>query len=186
MKPLKTGATYDDLCDVSELFIAEIIDGDLYASPRPPFRHAYAASVLAGELGSLVDRRGNGPNSWIMLNKPELHLASDVLVPDITGWRRSRLPELPDAAFMTLAPDWICEVLSAATETLDRGKKLRIYAREGVEHAWLLDPVRRALEVLVLRAGAWEPVIELKGDGKVRAPPFDTIELELGALWIHG
>jgi Uma2 family endonuclease len=119
-----------------------------------------------------------------MLNKPELHFGNDVLVPDITGWRRSRLPKLPNAAFMTLAPDWICEVLSPSTETLDRSKKLRIYARERVEHAWLLDPVRKRLEVLVLRTGTWVPVIEHEGAGNVRAPPFDAIELELDALWI--
>jgi Uma2 family endonuclease len=184
MKPLKTGATYDDLCDVPDRFIAEIIDGDLYATPRPPIRHVHAVSVLAAELGALFHSRRNGPGGWIMLNKPELHFGNDVLVPDITGWRRSRLPKLPNAAFMTLAPDWICEALSPSTEALDRSKKLRIYARERVEHAWLLDPVRKRLEVLVLRTGTWVPVIEHEGAGNVRAPPFDAIELELDALWI--
>jgi len=184
MKPLKTGATYDDLCEVPDRFIAEMIDGDLYASPRPPIRHIHAASVLGAELGALFDVRRNGPDGWIMLDKPELHFGSDVLVPDITGWRRSRLPELPDAAYMTLAPDWICEVLSPATETLDRGRKLRIYAREHVEHAWLLDPVRKTLEVFELRTGTWALLSQHEGDGKVRAPPFDALELELRPLWI--
>ena len=85
---------------------------------------------------------------------------------------------------MTLAPDWVCEVLSPFTETLDRSKKLRVYARELVEQAWLLDPDRRAHEELVQRAGTWEPNLENNGDAKVRAPPFDPIELDLGALWI--
>jgi len=120
MKPLKTSATYDDLCDVPELFIAEIVDGDLYASRRPPVRHIYAASVLGAYLGAQFDRCSSGPDGWIMLNKPELHFGGDVLVPDITGWRRSRLPELPNAAFMTVAADWVCEVRWPTTETLDR------------------------------------------------------------------
>jgi len=84
---------------------------------------------------------------------------------------------------MTLSPDWICEVLSPSTETLDRNEKLRIYARERVAHAWLVDPLRKTLEVLVLQSGTWAPLIAHEGDGKVRAPPFDAIELELGALW---
>ena len=182
MKPLKTGATYDDLCDVPDLFIAEIVDGDLYASRRPPFRYIYAASVLAAELGARFDGSSTDPDGWIMLNKPELHFGKDVLVPDITGWRRSRLPELPDAAFMTLAPDWICEVLSPITETLDRSK-LRIYAREGVSYAWLLDPLLQSLEVLSLEAGRWTTLASHEGSARVRGAPFDALELELGALW---
>ena len=117
-----------------------------------------------------------------MLNKPELHFADDVLVPDITGWRRSRPPEIPDAAFVTLAPDWICEVLSPITETVDRSK-LRIYAREGVSYAWFLDPLRQALEVLSLAAGRWTTLASHEGSARARAAPFDALELELGALW---
>jgi Uma2 family endonuclease len=107
-----------------------------------------------------------------------------VLVPDLAGWRRERLPRLPADAFMTLAPDWVCEVLSASTESIDRGKKLRIYAREGVTHCWLVDPMRQALEVLSLESGKWALLDRHAGDVNVRAVPFDAIELELGALWI--
>jgi Uma2 family endonuclease len=181
--PLKKDATYDDLCAVEDRFIAEIVDGDLYASPRLPIRHIHAASVLAAVLGRLFDLSRDGRGGWIMLNKPELHFGNDVLVPDITGWTRNRLPTVPNVAFMTLAPDWICEVLWPFTEMLDR-KKLRIYARERVGHAWLLDPVRKTLEVFVLEAGAWAPLIEHEGGGKIRAPPFDAAEIELDALWI--
>jgi len=183
MQPLKTSATYDDLCDVPELFIAEIVDGDLYASRRPPVLHIYAASVLGAYLGAQFDRWSSGPDGWIMLNKPELHFGGDVLVPDIAGWRRRRLPELPNAAFMTLAPDWVCEVRWPTTETLDRSK-LRIYAREGVSHAWLVDPVWHSLEVLSLDSGRWMSLASHEGSARVRAPPFDALEPELGALWV--
>ena len=182
-KPLKTGATYDDLREVPDHFVAEMFDGELYATPRPSTLHTHAASTLGAELGGPFHRGRNGPGGWVMWDEPELHFGNDVLVPDLAGWRRSRLPAVPDAAFMTLAPDWICEVLSPSTETLDRKKKLRIYARERVEHAWLVDPLRKSLEVVVLRSGVWAPLVAVDGDTKVHAPPSDAIELELGALW---
>jgi Uma2 family endonuclease len=183
-KPLKTGATYADLCDVPEHYVAEIFDGELYASPRPAPPRARAATGLSAELWGAFDRGRNGPGGWIILYEPELHFGKDILVPDIAGWRRSRLPEMPADAYFTLAPDWICEVLSPSTESIDRGKKLRIYARERVEHAWLLDPLRRTLEVLSLESGKWTALDTHEGRGSVRAEPFDAVELELAALWI--
>jgi Uma2 family endonuclease len=184
LKPLKIAATYDDLREVPDNFVAEMFDGELYATPRPAFPHARAASVLGGKLGGPFDWDRSGPGGWFIVYEPELHFGNDVLVPDIAGWRRERLPTLPTDAYTTLAPDWICEVLSPSTETLDRGKKLRIYARQGVVHAWLLDPLAQTLEVLRLESGRWIDVAAHEGRVGVRAPPFDAIELELGALWI--
>ena len=180
---MKKGATYEDLCRVPDRFIAEILDGDLYVSPHPALPHVRATSVLIARLGAAFDL-GDEPGGWIMLFAPELHFGNDVLVPDIAGWRRERLPSLPDVAYLTLAPDWICEVLSPSTEHIDRGKKLRIYAREEVSHAWLVDPLRQALEVLSLESGRWTLLDRHVGQVNVRAAPFDAIELELGALWI--
>jgi Uma2 family endonuclease len=181
-KPLKESATYDDLRNVPDHFVAEIFDGDLYASPRPALPHANAASALLTEVHRSFHRKD--PGGWVILYEPELHFESDVVVPDLAGWRRARLPNVPAEAYLTLAPDWICEVLSTSTEALDRGKKLRIYAREGVAHAWLVDPLAHRLEVLALEAGRWRELGRHEGDGGVRAAPFDAIELELGALWI--
>ena len=181
-KPLKKGATYDDLVRVPEHFVAEMFDGELYASPRPAFPHARAAGVLFGKLGGSFDF-GDGPGGWLIYVEPELHFGNDVLVPDLAGWRRERLPSPPKETYLTLAPDWICEVVSPSTESIDRGKKLRIYAREGVTHAWLLDPLRQSLEVLGLESGSLEQVEEHRGNSTVRARPFDAIELELRALW---
>jgi Uma2 family endonuclease len=183
-KPLKTGATYADLIEVPEHYVAEMFDGELYASPRPALPHARAASVLGVELGGAFDRGRYGPGGWMILDEPELHFGNDVLVPDLAGWRRERLPAVPAGAFLTLPPDWVCEVLSPSTEAIDRDKKLRIYARQGVAHAWLLDPLRKTLEVLSLESGAWVELAVHEGHGGVRAPPFAAIELELGALWI--
>lgn len=185
MKPLKRNATYDDLREVPEHFVAEMFDGELYASPRPALPHARAASLLGALLTDPFDRGRDGPGGWVILDEPELHFGNDVLVPDIAAWRRTRLPALPADAYLTLAPDWVCEVLSPSTETIDRGAKLPIYAREGVRHAWLIDPSRQTLEVLELDArGRWCQRQLLEGGANVRAAPFDAVELELGALWI--
>ena len=180
-KPLKKGATYHDLPEVPDHFVAEMFDGDLYAFPRPALPHANAAGSLFAEVHTSFPRKR--PGGWVILFEPELHFGRDVLVPDVAGWRRTRLPSVPDEAYLTLAPDWICEVLSRSTETIDRGKKLRSYAREGVAHAWLVDPLRHSLEALALEAGRWVPSGTYEGEAKLRTAPFDAIELELGARW---
>ncbi len=182
VKPLKKNATYDDLRKVPDHFVAEMFDGDLWAFPRPALPHANAAGSLFAEIHKSFHRKD--PSGWVLLFEPELHFGRDVLVPDIAGWRRTRLPNVPAEAFLTLAPDWICEVLSTSTEAIDRGKKLRIYAREGVAHAWLIDPIARSLEAMSLDAGRWTKLDRYEGEAKVRAAPFDAIELQLGALWI--
>lgn len=181
-KRVKKGATYEDLCELPDNFVAEMFDGELYASPRPAAPHTHASSVLGATLGAPFHR--SGPGGWVILDEPELHLRNDVLVPDLAGWRRTRMPRVPAVLYLTLAPDWICEVLSASTETLDRGKKLPIYAREGFAHAWLVDPLAHTLEVLRLEEGRWTLLGKHDGDAGVRAAPFEAIELELGALWI--
>ncbi|HVJ30815.1 MAG TPA: Uma2 family endonuclease [Gammaproteobacteria bacterium] len=185
MKPLKKNATHDDLREIPDRFVAEMFDGDLYASPRPAIPHTRAASVLGAALMGAFDQGRNGPGGWLLLYEPELHFGNDVLVPDLAAWGRARLPALPAAAYLTLAPDWVCEVLSVPTERLDRGEKLRVYARERVAYAWLIDPSRQTLEVLALdRRGQWAKRAILEGRANVRAAPFDAVELELGALWI--
>jgi Uma2 family endonuclease len=182
IKPLKKGATYDDLVRVPEHYVAEMFDGELYASPRPALRHARAAIALAAKLGGPFDF-DRDPGGWLLLAEPELHFGNDVLVPDLAGWRRERLPAVPDAAYATLAPDWVCEVLSSSTEAIDRGRKLGIYAREGVSHVWLVDPLRQSLEVLALESRSLEQIEKYHGNVRARARPFDAIELELSALW---
>ena len=180
---LKKDATYEDLCAVPENFVAEILGGELYAFPRPAPRHSLAASVLGGKLTGPFHIGENGPGGWWLLDEPELHFNSDVLVPDIAAWRRERMPALPDTAYFTVAPDWICEVLSPSTESVDRGKKLAIYAREGVRYAWLLNPLLQTLEVWRLVSQRWSLVDTHAASVRVRAEPFDAIELPLSALW---
>jgi Uma2 family endonuclease len=115
------------------------------------------------------------------VGEPENHLGKQVLVPDLAGWRRSRLPRLPATAHVAIAPDWVCEVISPSTARLDRAKKLGIYARESVQHAWLVDPLARTVEVLRLEGGRWTIVATHPGEALVRIEPFE--EIEIGALW---
>jgi Uma2 family endonuclease len=176
-------ATYEDVLNAPEHKVAEILDGDLFLSPRPASRHSAASSRLGLALGPFDDSQ-EGPGGWWFLDEPELHFGEDVVVPDLGAWRRERMPAIPAAAFFTLAPDWVCEVLSPSTERIDRGRKLRIYAGAGIAHAWLVNPVERTLEVLRLRDGAWTIVAVCSGSDTVRVEPFDAIELALERLWI--
>jgi Uma2 family endonuclease len=179
---MKRPATYDDLLAIPDHLVAEIIDGELVTSPRPAIRHANTGSALLSELHGPF-HQGRGPGGWWILFEPELHFKNDVLVPDIAGWRRERLPVLPDAAFFTIAPDWLCEILSPATEHIDRARKTRIYAREGVKTLWLVDPCPRTIEVYVSIQGAWALARSHRGDAVVSIEPFEAVPLELGRLW---
>src|ERR671910_2136553 len=176
--PVKRRATYDDLLQVPPHRVAEIVDGDLHVSPRPASRHALAASVLLGELGPPFHHGRGGPGGWWILFEPELHLGDDVLVPDLAGWRRERMPEFPDTAFFTVTPDWVCEVVSPGTERLDRAKKVPVYAREGAAHLWLVNPLARTLEVYRLAEGRWLLLATREGAARVRAEPFDAVGVE--------
>jgi Uma2 family endonuclease len=181
--PFDRPATYDDLVQLADNLVAEIVNGELHASPRPAPPHAVAASGL-GALVSVPYHYGKGgPGGWWILDEPELHLGPDVLVPDVAGWRRSRMAQPPKTAYFPLAPDWICEVVSPKTAALDRVRKLTIYARESIPHAWLIDPIGRSLEVLRLESGRWTIVSTHMGDEVVRAEPFVELDLELSSLW---
>jgi hypothetical protein len=99
-------ATYEDILALPEHVVGEIVDGELHVSPRPASLHALASTVLGGELGPPFRRGRNGPGGWVILNEPEIHIGGQVMVPDLAGWRRERMPQIPDAPFFELAPDW--------------------------------------------------------------------------------
>lgn len=183
---VKQAATYEDLLQVPDHLVAEILDGELYASPRPALRHAHATTVLSGDIVGPFQHGRGGPGGWWILFEPELHLHDDVVVPDLAGWRRSRLAAIPDAPFLTIAPDWVCEVISPSTEGMDRGKKLTVYARERVSHVWLINPTSETLEVLELTVSRWTVLATHVGAMVVRAEPFEAVDLDLSVLWSPG
>ena len=185
MSAPKRRATYEDLMQVPDNLVAEIIDGELFTSPRPATPHAWAATVLAQDLGPLNGRGGGAsrPGGWWILFEPELHFDEDVLVPDLAAWRHERMGALPQTNFVTLAPDWVCEVISPSTGRLDRSRKMNVYAREGVRHLWFLDPLAHTLETYRLESGRWMVATTHGGTETVHAEPFDAIAITLERWW---
>jgi len=142
--PFDRPATYDDLVALPDNMVAEIVGGELHASPRPAPRHAMAEGAIGALIAPPFHFGRGGPGGWWILPEPELHLGADVLVPDYAGWRRTRMPSVPATAYFPLAPDWVCEIISPSTAALDRARKVAIYARERIGHAWLVDPIARS------------------------------------------
>jgi len=176
-------ATERDLDDLPQEVIGQIIDGELIVHPRPDPPHTQAASGLGGLLINPFHYGfGGGPGGWVILLEPKIRLGSDLLVPDLAGWRRERFVPIRKGPY-TVAPDWICELLSPSTARIDRVRKLPIYAREGVSYACILDPRLRTLEALRLQEGKWLIVGVFQKSDKVRAEPFAAFELDLSLLW---
>jgi Uma2 family endonuclease len=176
-------ASYEDILRLPENKVGEIVDGALIVSPRPGPRHALASSSLGAEIGGPFGRGRGGPGGWIILDEPELHLGPQVLVPDLAGWRRERMPALPDTAWFTLAPDWVCEVLSPSTAIVDRTRKQDIYREQGIRWLWFVDPAGRTIEVLSRAEQHWILTGSFGGSGEMRIPPFDAVPIDVGALW---
>ena len=180
---IKDGASYEDIVSSPDDKIAELVEGIYYLSPRPSARHTNAASTLGADIHDAFHRGRSGPGGWWILDEPELHLFGNVMVPDIAGWRRERMPELPQDNGFELAPDWLCEVVSPSTERFDRQQKLPRYAEAGVNHLWLADPSTRRLEVYGRVDADWVRLEEYSGDALVCAVPFEAVSIELSALW---
>ena len=182
----KRRASYEDVLAAPPHKVAEIINGELVLSPRPAGPHSAAATALGEELGPPFKRGRGGPGGWINLNEPELHLDGHVLVPDLGGWRRETINVIANEPYITIRPDWVCEVVSPSTERYDRGEKVALYAAAGVGHAWIVNPLQRTLEVLQLSSAnlrQWLTLGVFRDDARVRAAPFEAFELELAVLW---
>lgn len=183
----KKNATYEDLCAVPAHLVAELVDGELHVNPRPASPHVRTASRMGMDLGGPFDGDldgPQGPGGWWILFEPEVHFGQDVLVPDLAGWRRERLAVIPDVPYFTLPPDWICEVVSPGTESLDRVKKMRVYGREGVPFLWLVNPRAMTLEVYTRTEGGWLLQATHHGAAQVRAAPFAEVALDIGRWWL--
>ncbi len=177
-------ATYQDVMDAPPHKVAQIIDGKLYTHSRPAPPHALVYPGLAASIVAPFHYGRDGPGGWWILFEPELHFGEDVVVPDIAGWRRARMPVMPKVAYFTLAPDWVCEVLSPSTRKLDLGGKLAVYARAGVAYHWFVDPDERSLAAYQRVGTEWLLIDEVYEDATVSLPPFEAIEFDLGDLWL--
>jgi Uma2 family endonuclease len=181
-------ATWDDLLAQPEGVHAEVVAGALVLPPAPLPRHSRAQRALGSFLGRPFDDddgRG-GPGGWWILVEVDVRLGRhDIVRPDVSGWRRERLPDPWDTRPTDVVPDWVCEVVSRSNAAHDRVRKRALYARAGVAQYWLVDPEDRTLEALRLDAatGHWVEVGAYGDDAIARIPPFDAIELEVGRLF---
>ena len=176
-------ATYDDILKLPDNVVGEIVDGELFVSPRPGQKHIVAASILNVKLGGSFGQGGRGPGGWWILVEPEIHSNGNVLVPDLAGWKKERLPKITDQSHFDVIPDWVCEILSPSNIKLDRAKKVPKYAKVGVRHLWLVDPLARTLEAFRLEKQHWTLLPTFSDEDKFRVEPFDAVEFELGSLW---
>ena len=176
-------ATYQDVLEAPAHQLAEIVAGTLHTHPHPAMPHARASWVLGGKIGGPFDYGPSGPGGRWLSFEPELRLGEDIVVPDLAGWRREWMPEYPETAYVTLAPDWVCDVLSTLTRRVDLQEKRPACAREGVAYLRLVDPADRTLEAFELREGEWVFIGCAKDDEPVSIRPFDAITFTLGDLW---
>jgi Uma2 family endonuclease len=185
--------TYDDYLAVPEGLRAELIDGKLTLLPRPLGRNVRATSMLNSLVGhpfcGSAARAPDKPGTWWILLRPECHLILDrrVVIPDIAGWRRSRMSAPPaDSHKFTLVPDWVCEVLSPSTAGHDTIIKMPKYLEAGVEWVWIVDPVAHRIESYHAVEREWTLAGAIEGAGPVRLPPFDAVELDFALAWDEG
>lgn len=186
LKELSFDELYGQLCALPENLIGEIIAGELVVSPRPAVRHATAGTLASSDISNQFHRKpggGSHPGGWWILVEPELHLGDEALVPDIAGWKRENLAELPDTASISVAPDWVCEILSRGTARRDKKEKARSYHAAGVTWYWQVDPVECTVEVFRREGAFWMQLGVWAGDEKARIEPFDAVELELERWW---
>jgi Uma2 family endonuclease len=180
----KVKTVYGQFLEVPDTHVAQIINGELVVMSRPKPRHVVASSSLGDELVSPFQKGRGGPGGWLILDEPELHLDDgDILVPDLAGWRRERMPSLPDTAYFETIPDWVCEILSPSTVRQDRCEKMPIYATQGVAHLWLIDPDLRSLEIYTRQDAYWLLLQTYTDAAEVTTPPFDAISFSLAVLW---
>lgn len=181
-------ATYADVLAAPPHMTAEVLDGELHLMPRPARKHLRSASGLGAMLYMSFDAGVNGPGGGTILYEPELHLGPDpdILVADLGGWRSGRLVEKDedeDPPFITVVPDWVCEILSPGTARVDRLKKMRIYARERIPHVWLCDPRERIVEVYRFGGPSYTLVGAYGGDEALTAEPFEAVTIPTSILW---
>ncbi len=180
-------STYADIDRVPEDKLAELIDGELFVSPRPGRTHRRIATFLGGWLADAFDRDvgERSPGSWWIEAEPEIRLWGDALVPDLGGWRRERLGG-DESAYHDVVPDWVCEILSASSRKHDRDRKLPLYAQWGVENCWLIDPAAQLVEIHRLESERWTLVEAFTGSRRFRAEPFEALEIDMARWWLSG
>ena len=182
-RPADRSATYEDIADVPEGENLEIVDGEIVSAPRSKPAHGRAQVGLSRLVGGPFDI-DESPGGWWIVVEPEVELERhEVYIPDLAGWRRERVPRLPDERPVRATPDWVCEVVSPSTERQDRVTKAATYLRSDVPFYWLVDTDARVLEALAARDEAWFRLGAWSDGDMARVPPFDAVEIDVGRLF---
>nr|WP_276600063.1 MULTISPECIES: Uma2 family endonuclease [unclassified Nannocystis] len=177
-------ATYDDLLAYPSEVKTEIFAGEIHVQPSALPGHGRAQLALGRFIGGPFDGDADGPDGWWILQEIDVRLdPHNVVRPDVVGWRRARLPNPWNTRPIDVVPDWICEVLSPSTERIDRVRKQQLYARHGVPHYWLVNPIERVLEAYVLDGAQWRIAGTYDDTALARIPPFEAVELPVGRLF---
>ncbi len=175
--------TYDDVLAL-KTERAELLAGEIVLSPSPSPAHQAALMLVGAELLGPFQRGRGGPGGWWLIPDVDVSFgAHDVVRPDLSGWRKDRVPNFPGVRPVRVRPDWVCEMLSPGSAALDQGEKKSLYAKSGVPFYWIVDPLNRTIVVLALRDGAFEVVAVVGDQGCARLVPFDEIELELDSMF---
>lgn len=181
---LRRQAGWEDLLALPEGGKAEVLAGELSVSPRPRPAHGRTQVILSSRIGPPFDLGEGGPGGWWILIEPDVQFGPhDVVNPDLAGWRRDRVPTLPDEQPISIAPDWVCEVISPRTARRDRTVKADLYLRSGVPHYWLVDVELRTLEALEAQREQWVRLGAWTDGDRARIPPFDAVVLDVGSLF---
>ncbi len=181
--------TIEEWLAIPEEKRAELIAGVIVYQGMPGPKHGEAQGMTFALVGVPFGRRPAGssrPGGWWISQEVDMELGEMGCRPDILGWRRDRQPTLPEPdarGLVTAVPDWICEVLSRSTASIDQGKKRRAYHRAGVAHYWLLDPGNRTLTVLERVDRDYLVVLAAGVDEVVCAPPFDAVEMAVAEMF---
>ncbi len=180
---ISRAVTYQDVIDAPKQMVAEIVDGVLYTNTRISLLQGSTQLAVLLTLQPRVNREIIGPREFVILRDIELELGKNIVIPDIVGWRVESLRQIDVDKPISLVPDWVCEVLSPSTRSLDLGRKQSVYARAGVAHSWLVDPDACTLEVFQLHGTDWELIESVSGDVSVSLPPFENINCDLSKFW---
>jgi Uma2 family endonuclease len=176
--------TLADLDALPPGVVGEIIEGVLYTMTKPRMRHQRTMRMISGRVGEPFDNERGGPGGWWIVPEPGIELPNTPeITPDVAGWRRERMPEMPFDEPIRVVPDWVCEILSKTTRRHDLLVKLPYYAKIGVSHHWLVDLEARVLIAHRLEASEWRIIGTYSDETEARIAPFDAVPLNVADWW---